>query len=116
MFTSDREKNCIFCKLIAAGDSEFLYEDNEYVAMRDINPQAPVHLLVMPKKHISGLNDAVGAVTGPAMDLIRQLAVDMGISESGYRVIVNCNEDGGQTVGHLHFHLLGGRRMKWPPG
>ena len=108
--------NCIFCNLIRSGETEFLYEDDKFVALNDINPQSPVHLLIVPKKHISGLNDADGGITGAAMDIARRLAYEKNVSVSGYRVVVNCNEDGGQTVGHLHFHLLGGRRMKWPPG
>ncbi len=111
---------CIFCK-IAAGDfgTEFVYEDAEVVAFRDLNPQAPTHVLVIPRRHIATTNDLSEADAGLAgrMTLAaKQVAEQEGIGEAGYRTVLNCNADAGQEVYHIHLHLLGGRRMNWPPG
>ncbi|MEX0585084.1 MAG: histidine triad nucleotide-binding protein [Pirellulales bacterium] len=98
--------------------AEFLYEDDQVIAIRDVNPQAPIHVLVIPKKPIPSV-DALAAEDGPLVakiwQVIRDLAKSQGLA-GGYRVVVNCGPDGGQTVDHLHFHLLGGRPMSWPPG
>jgi histidine triad (HIT) family protein len=115
-----KNMDCLFCK-IAKGliPVEKLYEDDKIVAFRDINPAAPVHILIIPIKHIAGAMDLGNEevdILGPIFTTIKKLAVDFGISESGFRVVNNCGEDGGQTVKHLHFHLLGGRSMEWPPG
>lgn len=109
---------CLFCKM-ANGEikPDIVYEDANLLAFRDINPQAPLHLLIIPKRHIANLNDLNDGLLGG--DLLRtaaKLAAEFGYADSGYRTIINCNDDGGQTVHHLHLHLLAGRRMAWPPG
>jgi histidine triad (HIT) family protein len=114
------DSNCIFCK-ISSGQipSKVAFENDEIFAFHDIAPVAPVHVLIIPKKHIVGLND-LGAedvtLLGNIMRVAQLLAKDLGIDKTGYRVVNNCGSDGGQTVHHLHFHLLGGRSMTWPPG
>lgn len=110
---------CLFCKIVK-GDipSKKVYEDDELLAFEDINPQAPVHILIIPKEHIPGMQDvktAHQAILGKCMQVASQLAKDKGL-EKGYRLVVNCLEDGGQEVPHLHIHLLGGRKLTWPPG
>lgn len=112
--------DCIFCK-IAAGEipTTKLYDDGEVLAFRDINPEAPVHLLVIPHRHIGTLNDlepADAALIGRLYLASKQLAADLGVAESGYRTVINCNQDAGQIVFHIHLHLLAGREMGWPPG
>ncbi len=95
------------------------YEDDEIIAFNDINPQAPVHILVIPKKPIPTINDAEAAdseLLGKIILTAKKIAKDKGIDESGYRLVLNCNEGAGQTVFHIHCHLLGGRIMNWPPG
>ena len=112
--------NCIFCKIIAGEiPSRKVYEDDLVVAIHDIEPQAPVHVLVVPKKHISGVNELAAedaALLGHVFFVIQQLVRELKIDESGYRVVVNSGKDGSQSVPHLHFHVLGGRMMAWPPG
>jgi histidine triad (HIT) family protein len=110
--------DCLFCK-IAAGEipAEIVKRTDKFVAFRDISPQAPTHLLVIPTHHIASLNDAkdpqlVGALVAFARDVAR----DAGVAERGYRLVINTNPDGGQTVYHLHVHVVGGRVMQWPPG
>ena len=108
-------EDCLFCKIIK-GDipSDKVYEDDEILAFRDINPVAPVHVLIIPKKHISSLVDLKPedeAIIGKIYSVINIIAKQEGILEKGYRVIVNCGEDGGQEVKHLHFHLLGGKKL-----
>ncbi len=112
--------DCLFCK-IANGklNSDILYQDNEVIAFRDINPQAPTHILIIPKKHISTLNDLSDTDTtlmGKLFTTARNLAKEIGFAEDGYRLVMNCNDHGGQTVFHIHLHLLGGRPFSWPPG
>lgn len=112
MYISD---DCIFCK-IAQGEipSEIAYEDDEIMAFKDIQPLAPVHLLVIPKSHLRSLNDVTSeheALIGHLLGVIRRLASEFGVAESGYRVVTNTGTDGGQVVGHLHFHLLGGQAL-----
>ena len=107
--------DCIFCQ-IAVGKipSETLYQDEEVIAFRDINPQAPVHLLIIPKRHISSLaqlTQAESLLVGHMVDVANRLAKEEGISEGGYRLVINCGREGGQLVPHLHMHLLGGRRL-----
>lgn len=111
-------ESCLFCKIIKKEiPSDIVYEDDHVVAFNDINPQAPVHLLVIPKKHIPTLNDLEDySVLDPIMQAIQRLAKEKDIDRSGFRVVVNCNKGAGQAVYHLHFHLLGGRAMHWPPG
>jgi histidine triad (HIT) family protein len=106
---------------IASGEIpvDLLYEDEDVVAFRDINPQAPVHLLVIPRKPIPTLNDVQpedAALIGKLFLVAARMAAREGIAESGYRTVVNCNAGAGQTVYHLHLHVLGGRPLQWPPG
>ncbi len=112
--------DCIFCKIANKEiPSSIVYEDDDVIAFKDLNPEAPVHVLVIPKKHISSLNAANPddqQLLGKLMLTIPKIAAEQGIAESGYRVVNNCGEQGGQTVMHLHFHLLGGREMLWPAG
>lgn len=111
---------CIFCR-IAAGEipSAIVHQDDHCVAFRDIEPRAPVHILITPRRHIASLADLTGddvALAGHLQWTAARLAAAENIAESGYRVVVNCGDDGGQTVSHLHVHLLGGRHLGWPPG
>ncbi len=112
--------DCLFCKIIN-GDipSAKVYEDELVYAFRDIEPQAPVHVLIIPKEHIASaneLNDENCAVVGHIYAVAAKIAKEEGIADGGYRIVNNCGTDGGQTVGHLHFHMLGGRSLQWPPG
>lgn len=112
--------DCIFCKIAAKEiPADLMYEDEHLVAFKDINPQAPVHFLVVPKKHIASLLELAPADAG-LLDRVQQVIVSLArrldIAGSGFRVVVNTGENGGQTVPHLHFHVLGGRFMDWPPG
>jgi len=113
-------ENCIFCKIAHKEiPSQIVFEDEAVVAFKDLDPQAPVHILIVPKKHIASLNDltvADGELLAHIVLAAQKIAQDLGISERGYRLVNNCGKDGGQTVGHLHFHLLGGREMLWPAG
>ena len=112
--------DCIFCKIINKEiPAEIVYEDEEILGFKDISPAAPVHILVIPKKHISALTELTQddeKVIGKIYTVINKIAKEQGILEKGYRVIVNCGEDGCQEVKHIHFHLLGKRKMTWPPG
>lgn len=110
----------IFAK-IAAGEvaADIVYEDEDVVAFNDISPQAPVHVLIIPRRAIRTINDLGAddsALVGKLFLAAKRVAELKGISEKGYRTVMNCNADGGQTVFHLHLHLLGGRTMQWPPG
>ena len=112
--------DCLFCK-IAAGEipAELVYESDDVVAFRDITPQAPTHVLVIPRTHIATINDIEEghqALVGSLYSAARQIAADEGIAEAGYRAVMNCNEGAGQSVFHIHLHVLGGRPMSWPPG
>jgi histidine triad (HIT) family protein len=114
------EDNCIFCK-IAAGEipSSKVYEDELIVAFRDIDPKAPQHILLIPRRHIPtalDLQPADQELLGRIFLVANQLARQLGFAEKGFRIVNNCKEDGGQAVGHLHFHLLAGRKLGWPPG
>ncbi|NLW24090.1 MAG: histidine triad nucleotide-binding protein [Clostridia bacterium] len=112
--------DCLFCKIAQKEiPAQVVYEDEKVMAFNDINPQAPVHILVIPKKHITDLvnleeNDL--SLIAEIFKIIKQIAGEKGLDQEGYRVVNNCGEKGGQTVPHLHFHLLGGRQMNWPPG
>jgi len=112
--------DCLFCKIVSGAiPCDKVYEDADLLAFRDIKPQAPVHVLVIPKRHLTTLNDISEADTLLAGKLVlagKDIASQLGIAEAGYRLVNNCNADGGQAVGHIHFHILGGRRMHWPPG
>lgn len=111
--------DCLFCKIINKEiPTEFVYEDEKVVAFNDIDPQAPVHLLIIPKEHIESnddINDENSQIISHVFKVAKKLAREYGL-ESGYRIVNNCKEDGGQSVNHIHFHLLGGRQMLWPPG
>jgi len=111
---------CIFCRIAAKEiPSEIIYEDDTVLAFKDINPQAPVHLLLIPKKHVPTLlelTEADGELLNHIFAVIRQLAREYGLEKKGFRTVINTGDDGGQTVFHLHFHLLGGRSLQWPPG
>jgi histidine triad (HIT) family protein len=112
--------SCIFCKIVNKEiASNIVYEDEKVVAFYDINPQAPYHILVVPKKHISTLLEVTEEdkeLIGHIYLVINKIAKDIGFDERGYRVVVNCKEEAGQTIFHLHFHVLAGRTMGWPPG
>ena len=107
--------DCIFCKIVAGYiPSDILYRDEGVIAFRDINPMAPVHLLIIPKKHIpylAQLGEAEASLIGDMVNAANQLAKREGIAEGGYRLVINCGEQGGQVVPHLHMHLLGGRKL-----
>ncbi len=110
----------IFSKIVRREiPADIVYEDDEVLAFRDLNPQAPVHLLFIPKRSFATLNDATAndaELLGKLLLAAAAYAKQEGLAEQGYRTVINCNEDGGQTVFHLHVHLLAGRRMHWPPG
>lgn len=112
--------DCIFCKIVSGEiPSNKLFEDDQVIAFRDISPQAPAHILVVPKRHISGINELASAdeaLVGHVYGVIAKLVIELGIDETGYRVVVNSGKDGQQSVPHLHFHVLGGRLLAWPPG
>lgn len=111
--------DCLFCKIIDGEiPSTKAYEDDRILAFHDVDPQAPVHVLIVPKKHIASLDDLTSedeSLVAYIMLKIKDIAADLGL-ENGYRVVINCGEDGQQTVKHLHFHVLGKRKMTWPPG
>ncbi|QKQ24310.1 histidine triad nucleotide-binding protein [Candidatus Ruthia endofausta] len=110
--------DCLFCKMVN-GDTPVnkIYEDEDVLAFHDINPQAPHHFLVIPKAHIKTLNDIDDAkLLGKLTLTVSNIAQDLGFADEGYRVVMNCNEQGGQTVYHIHLHCLGGRALTWPPG
>jgi histidine triad (HIT) family protein len=111
---------CLFCKMVGREiEPDVVFEDDEVLAFNDIDPQAPTHVLIIPKKHIATLND-VGeedvALMGRLHRIAAELARQRGFAEDGYRVVMNCNEQGGQSVYHIHMHLMGGRRFSWPAG
>ena len=116
---TDRDPDCLFCKIVAGEiPSDRVYEDDAVVAFRDINPRAPTHVLVIPRRHVPDaqhLTDDDGELLARLFGTVRKLATDAGL-ENGYRIVTNVGPDAGQTVSHLHFHLLGGRSMSWPPG
>ena len=112
--------DCLFCKFVSGEiKPNIVFEDDEVLAFRDVNPQAPTHILVIPKRHISTLNEIRPNDTeliGKLYLAAQQVAKEEGIAEPGYRTLINCNAEAGQTVFHIHLHLLGGRPMGWPPG
>jgi len=112
--------DCLFCKMVAGEiQPDVVYEDEEVLAFRDVNPQAPTHVLVIPKTHIATTNDLNGenaAIVGKLYLAARQIAEEEGIAGPGYRMVMNCNAGAGQSVYHIHLHVLGGRPMHWPPG
>jgi histidine triad (HIT) family protein len=110
--------DCIFCKIIKKQiPSSIVYEDEKVFAFNDIAPKAPVHVLVIPKEHISAVSDIKNfAIISDLFRVLQKLAKELGIEDSGYRIVANNGPDAGQAVDHLHFHLLGGRPLHWPPG
>ncbi len=113
-------ENCLFCKIVA-GDipAEIIYESDSAIGFRDVNPQAPTHVLIIPREHIATINDLDAGhemTVGNLYMAAKAIAADEGIADDGYRVVMNCNEAAGQTVFHIHLHLLGGRSFAWPPG
>ncbi|HEX8948878.1 MAG TPA: histidine triad nucleotide-binding protein [Dissulfurispiraceae bacterium] len=112
--------NCIFCKIIDRKiPAKIVYEDEHALAFEDVNPQAPVHTLVIPKRHIPTILDIReedDRLVGHLLRVANRIAQDKGIAERGFRLVTNCNHESGQTVYHIHIHILGGRRMQWPPG
>jgi len=111
---------CLFCKMVSGViPCDKVYENEYLLAFRDIDPKAPTHILIIPKKHITTLNEINENdqdLLGELLLTAKKIAKDEGIDTSGYRTVFNCNSDGGQTVFHIHMHLLGGRQMAWPPG
>ncbi|MDX1480117.1 MAG: histidine triad nucleotide-binding protein [Woeseiaceae bacterium] len=114
------ESDCLFCKIVA-GDipADIVHDTDSVLAFRDINPQAPTHVLVIPRRHIATLNDLEAgddALVGKLFLAAREIAAEEGIAEAGYRTVMNCNRGAGQSVFHIHLHVLGGRGLDWPPG
>ena len=111
---------CLFCRIVNREiPADIVFEDDEVLAFNDINPQAPTHVLIVPKRHIATLNDLEEgdlALVGRLQFTAALLAKERGFAEAGYRVVMNCNDEGGQTVYHIHMHLMGGRRFTWPAG
>jgi len=112
--------DCIFCKIVTGEiPGDIVYENDDVLAFRDLNPQAPTHILVIPRRHIATINDLQDAdaeLLGKMYLAAKEIAKKEGIVEVGYRTIMNCNAGAGQTVFHIHLHVLGGRQMNWPPG
>lgn len=112
--------DCLFCKIISGEiPATIVYQDDSVVAFDDINPQAPIHKLIIPREHIATINDvesAHEATIGKMVLAAKQIAKENSIDESGYRLVFNCNKDGGQEVYHIHLHLIGGKKLTWPPG
>lgn len=112
--------DCIFCKIAHHEvNSRIVFENERLVAFHDLFPAAPTHLLIIPKTHYSTLNDvpaADSAILGEMMSTAASLAGELGLADDGYRVVMNCNQNGGQSVYHIHLHLLAGRKLTWPPG
>ena len=112
--------NCLFCRIIAGEiPGAIVYQDDHLVAFKDINPQAAMHVLIVPRRHIPSLNDLTPEDDGLVGEMVRRaaaLARENGHADAGYRTVFNCNAEAGQTVFHIHLHVLGGRRLGWPPG
>ena len=113
-------KECLFCKIVEKEiPAEIVFENDKLLAFKDIDPQAPVHILIIPKEHITTTNDLSSKhreIIGDIVLAAKRLAIEYDIAEEGYRMVFNCNKKGGQAVYHIHLHLLGGRQMNWPPG
>lgn len=113
-------EKCLFCQMVSGQmKPDIVYQDEKVLAFRDINPQAPVHVLVIPKRHVTTLNDLSGddaELAGALVLAAQRIAQALGIAQTGYRTVINTNPEGGQVVFHVHLHLLGGRQMRWPPG
>ena len=112
--------DCLFCKIVEKKiPADIVYESEDIIAFKDIEPKAPIHCLIIPKKHISTINDIDGSnsnIIGLMYEAAAQLARTLNVDKDGYRVVMNCNSNGGQTVYHIHLHFLAGRRFSWPPG
>ena len=112
--------DCLFCKMVSGEiQPDVVFEDDDVLAFRDVTPQAPVHVLVIPKSHIATTNELTpehAGLVGKMVLAARQIAADEGIAEPGYRMVMNCNPEAGQSVYHIHLHMMGGRPMGWPPG
>lgn len=112
--------DCLFCAIVDQTiPADIVYQDDKVVAFRDVNPQAPTHILVIPKQHIPTINDMTedqSSLLGHMIFIAKSIAAEQGFAEDGFRLAMNCNNDGGQTVYHIHLHLLGGRSLGWPPG
>lgn len=112
--------DCLFCKMVSGEiQPDVVFEDDDVLAFRDVSPQAPVHVLVIPKTHIATTNDLTAEHAGLVGKMVlaaQRVAADEGIAEPGYRMVMNCNPGAGQSVYHIHLHMLGGRPMNWPPG
>jgi histidine triad (HIT) family protein len=113
----EKDPNCIFCKVVDKQiPANYVLEDKDYVAIRDINPQAPTHVLVMPTHHVRNISEFEDATAlGKLFQVAKQIAIQENLG-NGFRVVVNTGDDGGQTVDHLHIHVIGGRALGWPPG
>jgi histidine triad (HIT) family protein len=113
-------QDCLFCKIVDGGlAADIVYENDSLIAFRDINPKAPTHILLIPRRHIATMNDLQAgdeSLAGELFITAARIAADEGLAEDGYRVVMNCNEAAGQSVFHIHLHLMGGRTMTWPPG
>lgn len=113
-------KDCVFCKIVRKEiPAEIVYEDENILAFKDINPEAPIHLLVIPKKHFQSINEigpGEGGLLSDIFNAINKLTKKLNVHTEGFRIVNNCGDNGGQTVNHLHFHMMAGRKMKWPPG
>jgi len=114
------QKDCLFCKIVDGNlPADIVYENDMLVAFRDINAKAPTHILLIPRRHIATMNDLQNGDESLAGELFltaAKIAADEGLADDGYRVVMNCNEAAGQSVFHIHLHLMGGRTMSWPPG
>ncbi len=112
--------DCLFCKIAQKQiNAKIAFENERVIAFHDLFPQAPTHVLIIPKTHFTTLNDVPiteAAILGELLTTASQIAHEIGVADSGYRVVMNCNQDGGQSVYHIHLHLLAGRRLNWPPG
>lgn len=110
-------EDCIFCKIVRGEiPSNKVYEDEQVLAFYDIEPQAPVHILLVPKQHFTSVMDVDSETFGYMQTIVKRLAEELGIAEKGFRIVINTGEHGQQSVKHLHFHIMGGRSMQWPPG
>lgn len=113
-------EDCVFCMICEKKiQSNIIYEDDEILAFKDINPEAPIHILIILKKHIASLMEASEddlLLFSKVFSAAQKIAVKSGIDKNGFRIVTNCGKDGGQSVNHVHFHLLGGRKLQWPPG
>ena len=112
--------DCLFCKIIAQKiPANIIFQDDQVIAFDDINPQAKIHKIIIPRRHIATLNDLQNSdcdLIGHMVESAAKIANEFGIAQNGYRLVMNCNPEGGQTVFHIHLHLVGGRQMNWPPG